>query len=263
MERLHKFSGRQRIKDRGIEWKEHYHEKSQRLKKRFDKQLGPSSYIRWEGHDYTTDSDYFIIMGPSLTKEGRKRFFAGIKKLPDDPKAKIYAPAGEYFTSSIAALSHASDKWAIPFPKGAPNYTESQLMGIEIPRHVKGENMKIIRTIKAQAQAQEQVQAQPAAPAAAPAPAQQMSPEIQPPAEDINLGYIRQFSTQLKKLSNSFASNIGSYQTDDEALTALEEIQTVVQKLIGSVQQGRRKNVITTPQAMQQAKIPLVDPRKQ
>jgi len=148
MEKIHKFSGRQRIKDRGIEWKEFYHERSQRLKKRFDKQIGPLSYIRWEGHDYTTDSDYFIIMGPSLTKEGKKRFFAGIKKLPDDPKAKIYAPAGEYFTSSMGALSHASDKWAIPFPKGAPNYTVDQhLAPIEIPRHVKGETIKSVKKV--------------------------------------------------------------------------------------------------------------------
>ncbi len=138
MDNLLKFSGRQRIKDRGIKWEPKYHERSERLKKRFDKQLGQFSYIRWEGHDYTTDSDYFVIMGPSLTKEGKKRFFAGIKKLPDDPKAKIYAPAGEYFTSSVAALSHATEKWAIPFPKGAPTYTVDQLMTIEIPRHVKG-----------------------------------------------------------------------------------------------------------------------------
>ena len=133
-----KLSYRKRIKDRGIKWEPGYHERSKQLKKRFDKQLGPMAYIRWEGHDYTTNSDYFVIMGPSLTKEGRKRFFAGIKKLPDNPKAKIYAPSGEYFTSSVAAISHAVDKWAIPFPKGAPNYTVNELAGIEIPRHVKG-----------------------------------------------------------------------------------------------------------------------------
>lgn len=135
---MDKFAGRQRIRDRGIEWKPRYHERSMRLKERFEKDLGPLSYIRWEGHDYTTNSDYFIIVGPSLTKEGRKRFFSGIKKLPDDPEAKVYAPSGEYFTSSVSALSHASEKWGVPFPKGAPNYSEAQLMGIEIPRHVKG-----------------------------------------------------------------------------------------------------------------------------
>jgi len=135
---MDKYAGRQRIKDRGIEWKSKFHERSIKLKERFDKDIGPLSYIRWEGHDYTTNSDYFVIVGPSLTKEGRKSFFSGIKKLPDDPKTKIYAPAGEYFTSSVAAFSHASEKWNIPFPKGAPNYTVEQLAGIEIPRHVKG-----------------------------------------------------------------------------------------------------------------------------
>ena len=133
-----KQAGRQRIRDRGIKWEPGYHERSMRLKDRFDEQLGPMAYMRWEGHDYTTNSDYFVIMGPSLTGEGKKRFFAGVKKLPDDPEAKIYAPSGEYFTSSVAALSHASEKWGIPFPKGAPNYTVNELASIEIPRHVKG-----------------------------------------------------------------------------------------------------------------------------
>lgn len=138
MNNLFKFSGRKRIKDRGIKWEPTYRERSQRLKDRFDKHLGPSSYIRWEGHDYTTDSDYFIIMGPSLTKEGKKKFFAGIKKYPDEPTKKVYAPSGEYFTTSISALSHITNKWGVPFPKGAPNYTVEQLQMIEIPRHVKG-----------------------------------------------------------------------------------------------------------------------------
>ena len=114
---MNKYAGRKRIKDRGIEWKQRYHQRSNRLKKRFEKDIGPMSYFRWEGHDYTTDSDYFIIVGPSLTKEGHKRFFSGIKKLPDDPKAKVYAPSGEYFTSSISAITHAGEKCAVPFPK--------------------------------------------------------------------------------------------------------------------------------------------------
>lgn len=133
-----KISGRKRIKDRGIKWEEAYHERSLRLKKRWDKSIGPMSYMRYEGHDYTTNSDYFIVVGPSLTKDGEKRFFAGIKKLPDDPEAKVYAPSGEYFTSIKAAFSHASNKWGVPFPKGAPEYTVENLSSVEIPRHVKG-----------------------------------------------------------------------------------------------------------------------------
>ena len=135
---INKYAGRKRIKERGIDWKEHYHERSKRLKKRFDKDIGIYSYMRWEGHDYTTDSDYFVIVGPSLTKEGQKRFFAGVKKLPDDPASKVYAPSGEYFTNSVLAFSHAHDKWGVEFPKGAPNYSVDHLSGIEIPRHVKG-----------------------------------------------------------------------------------------------------------------------------
>jgi hypothetical protein len=133
-----KTAGRKRIKDRGIEWKPTYHERSKRLRDRFDKQLGPLAYVRWEGHDYTTNSDYFVVVGPSLTKTGDKRFFSGIKKMPDDPKAKIYAPSGEYFFSSLSAFTHAEEKWGVPFPKGAPNYTVDNLLPIEIPRHVKG-----------------------------------------------------------------------------------------------------------------------------
>jgi hypothetical protein len=133
-----KTAGPKRIKDRGIKWEERYHERSMRLKERFDKSPGKGSYMRWEGHDYTTDSDYFLVVGPALTKDLKKRFFAGIKKLPDDPKAKIYAPAGEYFTSLVAAFSHANEKWGVPFPKGAPRITVNELVNVDIPRHVKG-----------------------------------------------------------------------------------------------------------------------------
>jgi len=135
---LIKTAYRKRIKDRGIKWEPGYHEKSLGLKKKFEKDLGPMSYMRWEGHDYTTNSDYFVVVGPAVTKDLKKRFFSGIKKLPDDPKAKIYAPSGEYFISIVSAYSHANEKWAIPFPKGVPNYTIRDLANIDIPRHVKG-----------------------------------------------------------------------------------------------------------------------------
>lgn len=131
---------RKRIKDRGISWKEHYHEKSGPLKKRFDEQIGEGSYYRWEGHDYTTNSDYFIVVGPSLvTKEGRKAFFAGIKKLPPKhERKKVYAPSGKYFNSILAALSYASNQWGAPFPKNQNNYSVEDLQNIKIPRKLKG-----------------------------------------------------------------------------------------------------------------------------
>lgn len=142
---MDKQAGRKRIKDRGIKWEESYHEKSKWLKKKFDKIIGEGSYKRWEGHDYTTNSNYFVVVGPSLTEDGKKRFFAGVKKLPDDPHAKVYAPSGEYFTTINAAFSHASNKWGVPFPQGHPNYTINELATIEIPRHVKGESKELIK----------------------------------------------------------------------------------------------------------------------
>lgn len=129
---------RKRIRDRGISWKQRYHSKSQRVKEKFEKILGSGSYYRWEGHDYTTNGNYFIVVGPSQTKEGKKKFFAGIKRYPDDPHKKLYAPYGEYFSTIKGALSHASKKWRIPFPENQPDYTEAHLAPIEIPRHVKG-----------------------------------------------------------------------------------------------------------------------------
>jgi len=134
---LSKQAGPRRIKDRGINWKEYYHERSVKLKNRFDKQL-PGAYRRWEGHDYTSDGDYFVVVGPARTKELKKRFFAGIKRYPKDKKVEIYAPYGEYFSTLTAALSHASTKWAIPFPKGQPNFSVTDLENVEIPRHVRG-----------------------------------------------------------------------------------------------------------------------------
>jgi hypothetical protein len=133
-----KIAGRKRIRDRGISWKEKYHDRSIGLKKRYDKDIGEGAYMRFEGHDYTTDGDYFIIVGPALNKEMHKRFFSGIKRLPESPKEKVYAPAGEYFHNIVSAYSHASRKWALPFPKGIPNYTMADLANVEISRHIKG-----------------------------------------------------------------------------------------------------------------------------
>jgi len=134
---LNKQAGK-RIKDRGIHWEEAYKEKSAPLKKRFDEEVGAGSYYRWEGHDFTTDSDYFIVVGPSITKFGKKSFFAGIKKLPPKFKRKkVYAPDGEYFPTIISAISHAKEKWGIPFPKNQINYKSQDLDDVYIPRHMK------------------------------------------------------------------------------------------------------------------------------
>lgn len=129
---------RKRIKDRGINWKEVYTGKAEGLKERMDKRIGKNSYFRWEGHDYTTNGDYFVVVGPSITKDNHKRFFSGIKRLPKDSKSKIFAASGKYFFSIYSALSYASTKWGIQFPKNTPNYTADNLLNVKIPRHLRG-----------------------------------------------------------------------------------------------------------------------------
>ena len=135
---LTKIAGRKKIKDRGIKWVEKYQEKSKSLKKRFDKDIGPGAYTRWEGHDYTTNSNYYIVIGPTIQSDLGKCFFAGIKKIPADPDKKVYSPSGEYFINIISAFSYASDKWGSPFPKGQTNYDKAILENVDIPEHIKG-----------------------------------------------------------------------------------------------------------------------------
>jgi hypothetical protein len=129
-----------RIKDRHILWKEKYTERTAPLHKRYASQLGPGSYYRWEGHDYTTNSDYYIVCSPAQTKYGDKTFFAGIKKLPPIEKretAKTYSPYGKYFNNISSALTFLKTKYGIPWPKNQKNYTTLDLQKINIPRFVK------------------------------------------------------------------------------------------------------------------------------
>jgi hypothetical protein len=129
---------RKRIRDRGIKWEEGYREKSAPLRKRFLRDIGIGSYYRWEGHDYTTDSDYFVVVGPAQERYGKKSFFSGIKKLPPKTeRKKIYAPSGKYFTNIVSALSHANRMWNTPFPRNQINYTTADLANINIPRRLK------------------------------------------------------------------------------------------------------------------------------
>jgi len=128
---------RKRIKDRGIKWEETYKDKSKSAKKHFDKLL-PGSYYRWEGFDHTTGHPYYAVVGPAISERYGKMFFAGIKKMPKDPKKKAYSPTGKYFPALRAALSHASETWGIKFPQTAGSFTKNDLATIDIPRHMKG-----------------------------------------------------------------------------------------------------------------------------
>lgn len=130
-------AGRRRIRDRHIPWKERYGEKSSKLKKKFESMI-PGAYFRWEGHDYESGHPYYVVVGPSISKRYGKSFFAGIKKMPKDPKKKAYSPSGQYFESLAGALSHASEMWGVSAPKNAGHYRKEDLAPIDIPRHMKG-----------------------------------------------------------------------------------------------------------------------------
>jgi hypothetical protein len=126
-----------KIKDRGIHWQESYHEKSAKMKEKFDGLVGPKAYLRWEGHDSYSGHDYYVVIGPSV-QDNEKLFFAGIKKMPRDENAKVYSPYGEYFPTIKMAMSYASKKWGVPFMQGLPEYTKETLAPVEIPEHIKG-----------------------------------------------------------------------------------------------------------------------------
>jgi hypothetical protein len=139
---LNKVAGRKRIRDRGIRWEETYRDRSQPLKDRFEKQVGPGSYYRYEGHDFTSNSVYYVVIGPSVHKNLGKIFFAGIKKVPiaeftQDPDTKTYSPYGEYFHNMKAALVYANKRWGTPIPKNQPQYMKKDLLHADVPEHVK------------------------------------------------------------------------------------------------------------------------------
>ncbi len=132
-----KLAGRKRIRDRHIKWEETYGQKSEELKKRFEKML-PGSYFRWQAMDHESGHPYYVVVGPAISERYGKSFFAGVKKMPKDPKAKAYSPSGKYFSALRGALSHAVEMWGVRFPQSAGAYSKHDLANIDIPRHMKG-----------------------------------------------------------------------------------------------------------------------------
>ena len=130
-------AGRRRLKDRHIPFKEHYREKSGKVKRKFEKIL-PGAYFRFEGFDHESGHPYYVVVGPSISEEYGKAFFAGVKKMPTNPKKKAYSPSGKYFPTLNEALKYAQDMWGIRMPPRHGNYTVKDIAGLEIPRHIKG-----------------------------------------------------------------------------------------------------------------------------
>lgn len=114
------------IKDRGIHWQEKYTDKSAYLKEQFDKQVGPGSYFRWEGHDHVTGADYYTVVTPGYSKKHGYHFFAALRKMPAENGA-----SGKKFKTQGEAMSYAIDKWRVPPPQEPPaaRYTADDLVG--------------------------------------------------------------------------------------------------------------------------------------
>jgi len=112
---LSKFSGKP-LKDRGIHWEEKYGEKSAYLKEEYEKQVGPGSYFRWEGHDSSTGEDYYVVVTPGYSKKKGYHFFAALRKMPANDGA-----SGKKFKTQAEALSHAFKTWMVPPPKTKPH----------------------------------------------------------------------------------------------------------------------------------------------
>ncbi len=237
-----KIAGRKRIKDRGINWKEHYHIRSEKIKKRFDKYIGPMSYMRFEGHDYTTNSDYFVVVGPSLTKEGKKQFFAGIKKLPDDPKAKIFAPSGEYFYDLRGAFAYAFDRWGVPIPRNLPEYTIRDLAPVKIPRHIRGNAEELIKESQVGADVVEQYVAD--------TPEEIREQMTAPELDDSLRNSLNTYILRLKTEVNTFSGQFRKLSRG-EVVANLNAIIESAQIILQSVLDGERRARVTQQQAFQ------------
>lgn len=103
--------------------------------------VGPNSYYRWEGHDFFTNSDYFVVVGPAQKKDNPNMFFAGIKKMPKDPQKRknLYVPSGKYFSTIMSALTHSINKWGTTMPSQQPQYTAENIKDINIPTRSQAE----------------------------------------------------------------------------------------------------------------------------
>lgn len=113
------------IRDRGIRWSENYGEKSAYLKNEMTEQIGTGSYFRWEGHDYTTNTDYYVVVSPGFSKKKGYFFFAGLRKMPAD-----HGASGKKFATQAEALSHAFETWSVPRPleRPAKKYSRDDLV---------------------------------------------------------------------------------------------------------------------------------------
>ena len=89
---------------------------------------------------------------------------------------------------------------------------------------------------------------------------QQQAPQANPNApQNLKPGQIRNFVMRLKSSVNTLASNLNKYENPTQALTEMQNIQTLTQQIIASIQNERKKMTVTDQQAIQQVRNPLVE----
>lgn len=116
---------REKLVEKGIQWKETYTDKTSFLKEQFEAVIGQGCYFRFEGEDYSSGGRYYCIIGPAKIKKPRAKFFAGVRKLP-----ATYSAGGKYFDSMDSAATYAKDTWGVPTPSTLRPYNSAQLYGI-------------------------------------------------------------------------------------------------------------------------------------
>ncbi len=116
---------REKLKEKNIDWKQEYTEKTSFLKKMYETVVGKGSYFRFEGEAAVDGSQYYCIIGPAKIHHPKAKFFAGVRKLP-----ATYAAGGKYFDSMDSAAAYARDTWGVSTPSELKPYTSASLFGI-------------------------------------------------------------------------------------------------------------------------------------
>lgn len=112
--------------DKKIKWTENYTEKTDYLKNMYEDIVGPNSYWRFEGKQIDGNGEWYVVISPAgVYGEHERKFFAGIRKLPDK-----WPAGGKKFDSLVDAFTYAHDTWGVPKPKSLPRYSGQDLVGI-------------------------------------------------------------------------------------------------------------------------------------
>jgi hypothetical protein len=112
--------------DKKIRWTENYTDKSEYLQRMYNDIVGKNSYWRFEGEQLDGPGEWYVVISPAgVVGEHERKFFAGIRKLPDK-----WPAGGKKFDSLVDAFTYAADTWGVPKPHNLPRYSGQDLVGI-------------------------------------------------------------------------------------------------------------------------------------